>query len=156
MVRKFKLRTHHSGMKYLFGQPTLNVRKSRWLELLSEYDFDIRHIKGKVNKLVDALNIREHEIHAKTTNMCKPDLENRILEAAKIDQTYEEMKEKLRQGKLQQKIENFELKEDKIIIFKNRIYVPDNQQLKNLLLLEIHKVPYVGCPGYQKTITTFK
>jgi hypothetical protein len=156
MGRKFELRTDHSGLKYLFGQPTLNARKSRWLELLSEYDFDIRHIKGKENKVVDALNRRAHEIHATTINMCKPDLQNIILEAAKTDQTYEEMKEKLRQGKLQQKIENFELKEDKILMFKNRIYVPDNQELKNLLLSEMHKVPYVGHPGYQKTITTAK
>jgi hypothetical protein len=51
----FELRTDHSGLKYLFGQPTLNARKRRWLEFLSEYDFDIKHIKGKENKVVDAL-----------------------------------------------------------------------------------------------------
>jgi hypothetical protein len=45
--KKFELRTDHSGLKYLFGQPTLNARQIRWLEFLSEYDFDINHIKGK-------------------------------------------------------------------------------------------------------------
>jgi hypothetical protein len=29
-------------MKYLFDQPTLNARQSRWLEFLCEYDFDIK------------------------------------------------------------------------------------------------------------------
>ena len=32
MGRKFELRTDHSGLKYLFDQPTLNARQARWLE----------------------------------------------------------------------------------------------------------------------------
>jgi hypothetical protein len=52
MGKRFELRTDHSGLKYLFEQPTLNARKTRWLEFLSEYDFDIKHIKGKENKVV--------------------------------------------------------------------------------------------------------
>ena len=47
MGKKFELRTDHNGLKYLFDQPTLNARKIRWLEFLCEYDFDIKHIKGK-------------------------------------------------------------------------------------------------------------
>jgi hypothetical protein len=30
MGRKFKLRTYHSGMKYLFEHPTLNARQDGW------------------------------------------------------------------------------------------------------------------------------
>jgi hypothetical protein len=47
MWKRFELRIDHNGLKYLFDQPTLNARKSRWIEFLSEYDFDIKHIKGK-------------------------------------------------------------------------------------------------------------
>jgi hypothetical protein len=47
MGRRFELRTNHCGLKYLFGYPTLNVIKTRWIEFLSEYDFEIKHIKGK-------------------------------------------------------------------------------------------------------------
>jgi hypothetical protein len=47
MVKKFELRKNHSDLKYLFEQPTLNARKTRWLEFLSEYDFEINNIKGK-------------------------------------------------------------------------------------------------------------
>jgi hypothetical protein len=72
----FELRIDHSGLKYLFGQPTLNVRKSRWLEFLSEYDFDIKHIKGKENKVVDALRRRVHELHATTISMYQSDLKD--------------------------------------------------------------------------------
>jgi hypothetical protein len=69
MGKRFELRTDHNGLKYLFDQPTQNARQSRWLEFLSEYDFDIKHIKGKENKVADALNRRVHEMHATTISM---------------------------------------------------------------------------------------
>ena len=36
---------------------------------------------------------------------------------------------------------------------KNRIYVPSSEELRNLVLKEMHDVPYVGHTSYQKTIT---
>ena len=45
----FELRTDHCGLKYLFDHPTLNARQARWLEFLCEFDFKIKHIKGKKN-----------------------------------------------------------------------------------------------------------
>jgi hypothetical protein len=67
--RKFELRTDHYGLKHLFGKPTLNVGKTRWLEFLSEYDFEIKYIKGKENRVVDALSKRSHEIHIESIRM---------------------------------------------------------------------------------------
>jgi hypothetical protein len=69
MGQRFELRTDHNGMKYLFDQLNLNARQSRGLEFLGEYDFDIKHIKGKENKVVDALSGKVHELHATTINM---------------------------------------------------------------------------------------
>lgn len=43
-------------VRYLFDQPNLNARKARWLGTLSEFDFEIRYIKGKENKIADALS----------------------------------------------------------------------------------------------------
>jgi hypothetical protein len=51
MGKRFELRTYHIVLKYPFDQPTLNVRKTRWLEFLSGYDLDIKHITGKEIKL---------------------------------------------------------------------------------------------------------
>jgi hypothetical protein len=39
---------------------------------------------------------------------------------------------------------------------KNRIYVPSSGELGNLVLKEIHNLPYVGHLGYQKQITTVR
>ena len=69
MGKSFEIRTEHNGLKYLFDQPNLNSRQSIWLEFLSEYDFDIKHIKGKENKVVDALSRRVHELHSTSISM---------------------------------------------------------------------------------------
>ena len=53
-------------MRHLFGEPTLNAKQTRWLEFLSEYDFEIKHIKGKENQVVDALNRESREVHIAT------------------------------------------------------------------------------------------
>jgi hypothetical protein len=87
MGKRFELRTGHSGLKYLFEQPTLNSRQTRWLEFLSEYDFDINHIKGKKNKVVDALSRRVHLMHAIVVSMIQSNLRSIILDVV-IDQHY--------------------------------------------------------------------
>jgi hypothetical protein len=69
MGKRFELRTYHIGLKYLFEKTTLNARQTRWLEFLSEYDLDINHIKGKENKLVDALSRRVHIMHDTIVSM---------------------------------------------------------------------------------------
>jgi hypothetical protein len=97
-----------------------------------------------------------HELHATTIIMYQLDLKDRILEAAKLDLQYKELVAKLQQDNLQQKIEEYKPDNDKIIMYKGRIYVPNSQELKNLILGEMHNVPYVGHPGYQKTIAVIK
>jgi hypothetical protein len=98
MGKIFELRTNHSGLKYLFGQPNLNARKRRWLEFFNEYDFNINYIKGKDNKVVGALNKRVHEMHATTINMYKLDLCEILLEVSKSNMCYVDIKENLQQG----------------------------------------------------------
>jgi hypothetical protein len=120
MGRRFELRTDHNGLKYLFDQPTLNARQSRWLEFMCEYDFEIKHIKGKENKVVDALSRRVHELHATTISMYRIDIKSIILEAANVDLQYRELVAKLQQGKMPQKMEIYKLEIDGILLYKNR------------------------------------
>jgi hypothetical protein len=156
MGKIFELRTVHSGMKYLFGKPTLNAMQRRWSEFLSDYDFDIKHIKGKENKVVDALNRRVHEMHATTISMYILDLKDKILEAAKSDLWYMEIKTKLQQDNLQQKIEHYKIENDEILMCRGIIYVTNSQDLKNMIFGEMNNVPYAANPSYQKTILVVK
>ena len=43
--RKFELRTDHMNLKNLFDQPTINPRQARWMEFLSEFHLEIKHVK---------------------------------------------------------------------------------------------------------------
>ena len=56
------------SLKYLFDQPSLNARKARRMEFLCEFDFEIKHVKGKENKVVDTLSKKNH---VATLSICK-------------------------------------------------------------------------------------
>ena len=51
-------------------------------KFLSEYDLDIKHIKGKENKVAGALSRRVHEMHPTAIRMNNLDLKSKILKAA--------------------------------------------------------------------------
>jgi hypothetical protein len=97
MGKRFELRIDHNGLKYLFDQQTLNARQTRWLEFLCEYDFDIKNIKGKANKVANALNRKVNELHATTISMYRTEMKDIILEAANTDLQYRGLVGKLQQ-----------------------------------------------------------
>jgi hypothetical protein len=125
MGKRFELRTNHNSLKYLFDQPTLNARKIRWLDFLCEYDFDINHIKGKENKVADALSRKVHELHATTISMYRNEMKDRILKAVDIDLQYKGLVEKLQQCEEPQPKESYTLGADGLLLYKNRVYVPN-------------------------------
>ena len=51
----FLVMSNNVSLKYLFDQQNMNARKARWLAFLHEYGFEIKHLNGKENKVVDAL-----------------------------------------------------------------------------------------------------
>jgi hypothetical protein len=120
----------------------------RWMEFLSEYEFNKNHIKGKENRVDDALNKRVHEMHVTTISMYKFDLKYIILEAAKSNKHCVQTKEILHQGNFQQKIKDYEMREYGILMYKGSIYAPKSKEMKNIVLREMHNVPYVGHPSY--------
>ncbi|GJV99991.1 putative reverse transcriptase domain-containing protein [Tanacetum coccineum] len=45
--------TDHKSLQHILDQKELNMRQRRWLELLSDYDCDIRYHPGKANVVAD-------------------------------------------------------------------------------------------------------
>jgi hypothetical protein len=76
--RNFVLMTDHCGLRYMFDQPKLNARQARWMALLSEFDFEIKHIKGKENRVVDALRRSMKTIHLAVVSTYETDVKERI------------------------------------------------------------------------------
>jgi hypothetical protein len=79
--RIFVLMIDHCRLRHLFDQPKLNATQARWMVLLIDFDFEIKHIKGKENRLVDALSISIKMIHLETVSTCEMDVRERIRNA---------------------------------------------------------------------------
>jgi hypothetical protein len=72
--RKFVLMTDHYGLQYFFYQPKLNDRQARWMALLSEFDFEIKHIKVKENRVANALSRSMKIIHLAAVSTCEKNI----------------------------------------------------------------------------------
>nr|GEY39373.1 reverse transcriptase domain-containing protein [Tanacetum cinerariifolium] len=51
--------TDHKSLQHILDQKELNMRQRHWLELLSDYDYDIHYHPGKANVVGDALSRKE-------------------------------------------------------------------------------------------------
>nr|GEW72862.1 putative reverse transcriptase domain-containing protein [Tanacetum cinerariifolium] len=51
--------TDHKSLQHILDQKELNMRQQRWMELLSNYNFEIRYHLGNANVVVDALSQKE-------------------------------------------------------------------------------------------------
>ncbi|GJU98830.1 putative reverse transcriptase domain-containing protein [Tanacetum coccineum] len=53
--------TDHKSLQYILDQKELNMRQRQWIELLSDYDCEIRYHPGKANVVANALSRKERE-----------------------------------------------------------------------------------------------
>ncbi|GJW14934.1 putative reverse transcriptase domain-containing protein [Tanacetum coccineum] len=68
--------TDHKSLQYILDKKELNMRQRRWIELLSDYDFEIRYHPGKANAQTDAM--KEENLKAKNLGrLIKPIFETR-------------------------------------------------------------------------------
>ncbi|GJR22022.1 putative reverse transcriptase domain-containing protein [Tanacetum coccineum] len=65
--------TDHKSLQHILDQKELNMRQRHWLELLSDYDCDIRYHPGKANVVADALSQAQIEAQ-KPENLVNEDV----------------------------------------------------------------------------------
>ena len=90
--------TGNKGLKYLLDQPNLNAKESRWLGFLNEYDFEIQHIKGKQNKVVDALSRNASLNFITVISTYTTDLDEQLKARIEQDEIYQNLQAKTKEN----------------------------------------------------------
>jgi len=170
---RFEVFSDHKSLKYLFDQKELNMRQRRWLELLKDYDFGLNYHPGKANIVADALirknlhmsamMVKELELleqfrdlslvcelspQSVKLGMLKIDSEflNSIKEAQKVDVKFVD----LMVGSNQTEDSDFKVDDQGVLRFRGRIYIPDYDEMKKMILEESHKSSLSSHPGATK------
>nr|AAL78107.1 Putative polyprotein [Oryza sativa]AAM47295.1 Putative polyprotein [Oryza sativa Japonica Group]AAP52470.1 retrotransposon protein, putative, Ty3-gypsy subclass [Oryza sativa Japonica Group] len=169
--------TDHKSLKYIFTQPDLNLRQRRWLELIKDYDMSIHYHPGKANVVADALSRKSYCTALCTEGMCeelrqefehlnigivehgfvaaleaRPTLVDQVRAAQVNDPEIAELKKNMRVGKARDFLED----EHGTIWMGERLCVPDDKELKDLILTEAHQTQYSIHPGSTKMYQDLK
>nr|GFA15880.1 putative reverse transcriptase domain-containing protein [Tanacetum cinerariifolium] len=116
--------------------------KQRWIELLSDYDCDIRYHPGKANVVVDALSRKEREKPLRVRSLVltdHKDLMQQILEA-QVESLKEGNVQKEDLGRMQKQM--FKIHTNGIRYHDKRIWLPLHGGLRDLIVHESHKSKY--------------
>ncbi|GJW18135.1 putative reverse transcriptase domain-containing protein [Tanacetum coccineum] len=145
------------------------MRQRRWLELLSDYDCEIRYHPGKANVVADALSRKERIKPLRVRALVMTiglDLPKRILEAQIEARKPENLKSKsedvggmlIENSKDPEKPheEKLEPRADGTMCLNNRSWLPRYGDLRTLIMHESHKSKYSVHPGSDKMYQDMK
>ena len=138
---KFSVRTDHNSLKHFLGQRDLNERQQKWVSKLQSYDFDITFIKGKQNVVADALS-RRPQLNALA--QITEDWRHRIIAEYAKNPWASSIVDKTEQD------DRYTVVDD-LIIYKGRILLVPDSEVRTTVLRAFHDLPMAGHPGYYKT-----
>uniref|UniRef100_A0A2N9GWU7 RNA-directed DNA polymerase n=1 Tax=Fagus sylvatica TaxID=28930 RepID=A0A2N9GWU7_FAGSY len=171
---KCEIYTDHKSLKYFFTQKELNMRQRRWLELIKDYDCSINYHPGKANVVADALSRKSSGFSAALLTTQKEiinDLERMgievvmghsgaylaslsvqptLIERIKLLQSGDSQLVKIMDEVRSGKKPMFNISDDGVLKFGNRLCVPNDPSIKNDILEEAHRSPYTMHPGSTK------
>ena len=124
------------------------------MSFLSKYYFEIKHIKGKENKVVDAMSHHVNLLCARSSY--EYDLGDQILSKGNFDGEYHRLKEKTVKNEQEQVKIDFILNQQGLLLYKDMLYIPNIREIKLIVMDELHKRAYSRHLRYQKMITMIR
>ncbi|GKE67682.1 putative reverse transcriptase domain-containing protein, partial [Tanacetum coccineum] len=147
--------TDHKSLKHTLDQKELNMRQRRWLELLSDYDCEIRYHPRKENVLADALGRKERIKPLRVRALVMTISLN--LPVQILNSQVEARKEENYGTKdLGGMIKNLEPHADGTLCLRNRNWIPYFGDLRTLIMHESHTSKYSIHPGSNKMYQDLK
>nr|GFA37715.1 putative reverse transcriptase domain-containing protein [Tanacetum cinerariifolium] len=159
--------TDHKSLQHILDQKELNMRQRRWLELLSDYDCEIRYHPRKANVVADALSRKERIKPLRVRALVMTiglDLPKQILGAKNEARKPENLKKEDVGGMLIEnskdpkkfRKEKLEPRTDGTLCLNNRSWLPCYGDLRALIMYESHKSKYYVHPGSEKMYQDLK
>ncbi|GJQ97508.1 hypothetical protein Tco_0008647 [Tanacetum coccineum] len=150
--------TDHKSLQHILDQKELNMRQRRWLELLSDYDCDIRYHPGKANVVADALSRKEREPPLRVRALVMTislDLPKQILNAQTEARKPENIKSEdvggmlIENAKFPEAIreQKLEPRADGTLCLNGKSWLPCYGDLRTVIMHESHKSKYSIHPG---------
>ena len=158
--------TDHKSLKYLPSQRELNLRQRRWIELIKDYDYVIDYHPGKANIVADALSrkliqmLRTLNAHFSLSDdatvvaelIARPSLLNQVLEAQKKDEKIAAIINQIGNGEETE----FTVNENGVLYYRDRVCIPDCNDLRKSILEEAHSGSFPIHPGSIKMYQDLK
>ncbi|GJS39326.1 reverse transcriptase domain-containing protein [Tanacetum coccineum] len=147
--------TDHKSLQHILDQKELNMRQRRWLELLSDYDCEIRYHPGKANVVADALSRKERIKPLRVRALVLTiglNLPVQILEA----QVEARKEENYGTEDLCGMIKKLEQRANGTLCLNGRSWIPCQGNLRELIMHESHKSKYSVHPGSDKMYQDLK
>nr|GEV78720.1 putative reverse transcriptase domain-containing protein [Tanacetum cinerariifolium] len=153
--------TDHKSIQHILDQKELNMRQRRWLELLSDYDCDIRYHPRKANVVADALSRKERIEPLRVRALVMTiglDLPKQILEAQIEALKPENLKNEVVGGMIKKDIpkEKLEPRADGTLCLNGRSWLPYYGDLRSVIMHESCKSKYYIHPGSDKMYKDMK
>ncbi|GJV85690.1 putative reverse transcriptase domain-containing protein [Tanacetum coccineum] len=154
------LELDHKSLQHILDQKDLNMRQRCWLELLSDYDCEIRYHPGKANVVADALSRKERikplrvRVLVMTIGLDLPkQILNAQIEAQKPDLKNEDVGGMIRKDIPKEKLEP---RTDGTLCLNSRSWLPGYGDLRTVIMHESHKSKYSIHPGSDKMYQDMK